>query len=74
MASSSPTVSGPEGPARARVPMLRWAGIAYGLLAAAAIAWNGWAHRPWLYLDPAAAAAGIDWGATSRSGSRVRWG
>jgi len=45
-----------------RIPLLRWAGIAYTLLAAAALAWNGWAGRPWAYLDPASAAAGVRWG------------
>jgi membrane protease YdiL (CAAX protease family) len=45
-----------------RVPFVRWASIAYGLLAAVALAWNGWAGRPWGYLDPAAAAAGVRWG------------
>jgi membrane protease YdiL (CAAX protease family) len=45
-----------------RVPFVRWASIAYGLLAAVALAWNGWAGRPWAYLDPAAAAAGVRWG------------
>jgi hypothetical protein len=44
------------------VPLLRWAGIGYSLLAAAALAWNGWGGRPWAYLDPAAAAAGVRWG------------
>jgi membrane protease YdiL (CAAX protease family) len=42
--------------------LMRWAAVAYGLLAAAALAWNGWAGRPWAYLDPAAAAAGVRWG------------
>jgi membrane protease YdiL (CAAX protease family) len=45
-----------------RGQLLRWAGLAYGLLAAIAVAWNGWAGRPWAYLDPAAAAAGVRWG------------
>jgi membrane protease YdiL (CAAX protease family) len=34
----------------------------YTLLAAAALAWNGWAGRHWAYLDPAAAEAGVRWG------------
>ena len=50
---------------RAGVPgasrLLRIAAILYGLLAAAALAWNGWEGRPWAYLDAASAAAGIDW-------------
>jgi len=45
-----------------RAPLVRWAGIAYSLLAAVALAWNAWAGRPWAYLDPAAAAAGVRWG------------
>ncbi len=45
-----------------RVPLLRWATIGYALVAAVALAWNGWAGRPWAYLDPAAAADGIRWG------------
>jgi membrane protease YdiL (CAAX protease family) len=45
-----------------RIPLLRWAGIAYALLAAAALAWNGWAGRPWAYLDQASAGAGVRWG------------
>ena len=45
-----------------RFPLLRWAGILYTLLAAVALAWNGWAGRPWAYLDPAAAVAGVRWG------------
>jgi uncharacterized protein len=44
-----------------RAPLLRWAIIAYGLLATAALGWNGWAGRPWAFRDAAAAAAGIDW-------------
>ena len=36
--------------------------VAYGLLAAIALAWNARAGRPWAYLDPVAAARGIDWG------------
>ncbi len=61
MVSRSPTnaASAEQAP---RVPLLRWATIAYGLLAAVALGWNGWAGRPWAYLDPAAAAAGIRWG------------
>ena len=47
---------------RDRVPFLRWAGIAYAMLAAAALVWNRWAGRPWAYLDSAAAAAGVRWG------------
>src|SRR5262245_8057503 len=56
------TASAATGTAGARAPLLRWAGILYGLLAAVALAWNGWAGRPWAYLDPAAEAAGVDWG------------
>src|SRR5262249_52369698 len=56
----------PEAPtdpdrARDRVPLLRIAAVAYTLLAALAVAWNGWAARPWAYLDPASAAAGVQW-------------
>jgi membrane protease YdiL (CAAX protease family) len=40
---------------------MRLAVVAYGLLTAIALAWNGWAGRPWAYLDPAAASAGIRW-------------
>jgi membrane protease YdiL (CAAX protease family) len=47
---------------RGRAPIVRWAAIAYSLLAAAALAWNAWAGRPWAYLDPAAAEAGVRWG------------
>src|SRR5688500_8625909 len=54
---STPTDQTPD-----RIPLLRWAGIAYTLLAAVALAWNGWAGRPWAYVDPAAAAAGVRWG------------
>src|SRR5262249_26322122 len=42
-----------------RAPIVRWAWIAYSLLAAVALAWNAWAGRPWAYLDPAAAASGV---------------
>jgi membrane protease YdiL (CAAX protease family) len=45
-----------------RIPLLRWAGICYTLLAAIALVWNGWAGRPWGYLDAAAAADGVRWG------------
>jgi membrane protease YdiL (CAAX protease family) len=41
--------------------LLRWAVVVYGLLAAAALLWNGWAGRPLVHVDAAAAAAGIDW-------------
>jgi membrane protease YdiL (CAAX protease family) len=48
-------------PERDRAPLLRWASIVYGLLAAAALGWNEWTGRPWAYRDAGAAAAGIDW-------------
>jgi uncharacterized protein len=49
-------------PLAGRMRLLRLAVIVYGLLTAIALAWNGWAGRPWAYLDVAAAARGIDWG------------
>ena len=45
-----------------RVPLLRLAMVAYTVLAAIALAWNGWAGRPWAYLDVSASAHGVDWG------------
>jgi membrane protease YdiL (CAAX protease family) len=53
-----------EGPVAlpGRMPLLRLAVIVYGLLTAIALAWNGWAGRPFAYLDAVAAARGIDWG------------
>ncbi|HKA15091.1 MAG TPA: CPBP family intramembrane glutamic endopeptidase [Myxococcota bacterium] len=57
-----PPRSGRAHPAPGRARLLRWAAILYGLLALAALAWNGWAGRPWAYLDAASAAAGIRWG------------
>ena len=50
------------GEVRGRVPLVRFAAIVYGAIAAAAVGWNGWAGRPIAYLDPAAAAAGVRWG------------
>jgi CAAX protease family protein len=44
------------------VPFVRWAAVGYGLLAAVALLWNGWAGRPWAYLDADAAARGVRWG------------
>ena len=62
--SASPRPSGPAtaDAALPRVPLLRLATVAYGLLAAIALVWNGWAGRPWVYLDASAAARGVDWG------------
>ena len=62
LSSPHSTGSGRTDQTSNRIPLLRWAGISYALLAAAALAWNGWAGRPWAYLDPAAAAAGVRWG------------
>jgi uncharacterized protein len=55
-------VSGPAQRAPDRVPFVRRAAIAYGLLAAVALFWNGWAGHPWAYLDTDAAARGVRWG------------
>src|SRR2546426_4519487 len=75
--------------ARGRVPLLRWAGIAYASLAAAALGWNRSVGHPWAYLDSAAAASGIRWGRdlalglacaaavialSQRLTTRTRWG
>jgi uncharacterized protein len=57
-----PLAAPPSDPAAERVPLLRLAAIAYTLLAAVALAWNGWAGRPWAFLDEDAAAAGVRWG------------
>src|SRR2546422_6253875 len=74
---------------RGRVPLLRWAGIAYASLAAAALGWNRSVGHPWAYLDSAAAASGIRWGRdlalglacaaavialSQRLTTRTRWG
>lgn len=48
--------------AAGRSPLLRWACVFYGLLAATALGWNGWAGAHWAFLDEAAAAAGVRWG------------
>jgi len=71
------------------MPLVRLAVVAYGLLAAIALAWNGWAGRPWAYLDTAAASRGVDWGRDLAAGlaaaaaviatsqiltARTRWG
>jgi len=61
-ASPQPPRSTTAPAAPARVPLLRLAAVAYGLLAAIALGWNGWAGRPWAYLDASAAAVGIRWG------------
>ena len=72
-----------------RTPLLRLAVIAYGLLAAISLAWNGWAGRRWAYLDASASARGVDWGGDLAAGlaaavaviavsqlitARTRWG
>jgi membrane protease YdiL (CAAX protease family) len=72
-----------------RTPLLRLAVIAYGLLAAISLAWNGWAGRPWAYLDASASARGVDWSGDLAAGlaaavaviavsqlitARTRWG
>jgi len=61
--AASPQAPGPAtaDAAPPRTPLLRLAVVAYGLLAAIAFAWNGWAGRPWAYLDASAAARGVDW-------------
>src|SRR5262245_28663031 len=56
-----PLAAPPPGPAAERVPLLRLAAIAYTVLAAVAMAWNGWAGRPWAFIDEDAAAAGVRW-------------
>jgi len=48
--------------AAGRPPLLRWACVFYGLLAAAALGWSRWAGAHWAFLDQAAAAAGVRWG------------
>ena len=45
-----------------RLPLLRLALVAYGVLSAIALGWNAWSGRSWAYLDASAAARGIAWG------------
>lgn len=49
--------AGPERP-----PLVRWATLFYGGLAALAIGWNAWAGTPWAFADEAARQAGVRWG------------
>ena len=60
--SPRPPGSTPADAEPARTRLLRLATVAYGLLAAIALAWNGWSGRPWAYLDASAAARGVHWG------------
>jgi hypothetical protein len=89
--TTSPQTPGPANADAApeRTPLLRLAVIAYGLLAAISLAWNGWAGRPWAYLDASASARGVDWSGDLAAGlaaavaviavsqqitARTRWG
>jgi CAAX protease family protein len=53
---------------RRRRSLLLWATVFYGALALAALGWNAWRETPWAFVDPAAAAAGVDWASDVGSG------